>query len=285
MYRNQMKNLNQQITSKEWQYNGFNEQTFTRSIDSWKPAGETNDILEFIGKDELDISAVRYLSKRAFSVDSKNREYCWNFNKEVIAEINKKLAERKESIKQNTVSDIVSNDPKDYIAMVRRWTKHKYNCFPQITYDKLYMYNGCFSLRSLGNTLRYTHSCQLKLECCCFIFDGFGNSASEAEKDACRLAYEYIKNHGDWFSIKDELDDPNEQESIGRLEILARRGYFEIPRYEFNETYDKDGNPVWKATCIIDGLDKSFSATSSSKKEAKKKAAYKMLNYVLSYFD
>ena len=36
---------------------------------------------------------------------------------------------------------------------------------------------------------------------------------------------------------------------------------------------------------MIDDVDKVFNATDSSKKKAKKKAALKMLNYVLEYFD
>ena len=46
-------------------------------------------------------------------------------------------------------------------------------------------------------------------------------------------------------------------------------------------TYDKDGNPIWKSICRIEEESKSFSAKSSSKKDAKKSAAFKMLQYVL----
>ena len=62
---------------------------------------------------------------------------------------------------------------------------------------------------------------------------------------------------------------------------MARRGYFTIPTYGFEQTYDKDGNPIWESTCKIDEKEKSFSAKSSSKKDAKKSAAFKMLQYVL----
>ena len=64
--------------------------------------------------------------------------------------------------------------------------------------------------------------------------------------------------------------------------MLARRGYFSIPTYAFEEEHDKNGNPVWKSTCCITEESKSFTAKSSSKKEAKKVAAYKMLQHVLN---
>ena len=97
----------------------------------------------------------------------------------------------------------------------------------------------------------------------------------------CKLAYDYLEENDMLPSIRDEIEDPNKEESISQLEILARRGYFSIPTYEFEQTYDKDGNPIWKSVCHIAEKSKSFSAKSSSKKDAKKSAAFKMLQYVL----
>ena len=73
--------------------------------------------------------------------------------------------------------------------------------------------------------------------------------------------------------------------AINQLETLARRDYFDLPEYKYTESYDNDGNPIWQVTCMINGFDKVFNATSTSKKAAKKKAAFKMLNYVLENYD
>ena len=73
--------------------------------------------------------------------------------------------------------------------------------------------------------------------------------------------------------------------AINQLETLARRDYFDLPDYKYTESYDNDGNPIWQVTCMINGFDKVFNATSTSKKAAKKKAAFKMLNYVLENYD
>ena len=100
--------------------------------------------------------------------------------------------------------------------------------------------------------------------------------------EACKLAYIYLDDNDYLFSIRDEIDNPNKDDAINQLEILARRGYFSIPIYDFEQTYDKDGNPIWKSTCRIAEESKSFSAKSSSKKDAKKSAAFKMLQNVLS---
>ena len=96
------------------------------------------------------------------------------------------------------------------------------------------------------------------------------------------LAYEHLRRNGLWLSIGDEIEDPNKDASINQLEILARRGYFSIPTYDFKESYDHNGNPIWHCTCRILQEAQSFCETSSSKKDAKKSAAYKMLMHVLN---
>ena len=102
------------------------------------------------------------------------------------------------------------------------------------------------------------------------------------EKNVCKLAYDYLCKQDLWLSIRDEIKDPNKDDAVSQLEILARRGYFSIPIYEFEQTYDKDGKPIWKSVCHIAEKSKSFSAKSSSKKDAKKSAAFQMLLYVLA---
>ena len=82
-------------------------------------------------------------------------------------------------------------------------------------------------------------------------------------------------------TMKDEIDEPSKDFAINQLEILARRGYFSIPIYVFEETHDKDGNPIWSCTCKSKEYEKSFTSKSSSKKEAKKQAAFKMLKFVI----
>lgn len=115
-------------------------------------------------------------------------------------------------------------------------------------------------------------------------FKGYGESKSEARKAVCKKAYIYLENHDLLFSILDEIDCPNKAEAINQLEILARRGYFSIPEYKFQHKYDCNGNPVWKCTCYIDEAERYFKAESSTKKDAKKTAAFAMLEYVLEEY-
>ena len=110
----------------------------------------------------------------------------------------------------------------------------------------------------------------------------YGGSKSEVRRKVCREAYNYLKNHGLLFSIRDEIDNPNPAEAINQLETLSRRGYFSIPTYDFEQKYDNNGNPIWRCACNIEQIDVCCDAESSTKKDAKKLAAFEMLEYVLS---
>lgn len=129
-----------------------------------------------------------------------------------------------------------------------------------------------------------THRCLLKIADDIPVFRGFGKSKSEARKNVCRLAYEWLDKNDRLHTIRNELENPNRDEAIGQLEILARRGYFTLPTYEFEQEHDENGNPIWTAKCYVEKAEYYFDATSSSKKEAKKDAAFEMLKYVLEEF-
>lgn len=113
------------------------------------------------------------------------------------------------------------------------------------------------------------------------IFTGFGSSKNNALKAVCELAYKYMEKNELLYTIQDEIENPNRAESISQLEILARRGYFSIPTYKFSQIYDNNGNSIWKCECRIKEYDKYYRSENSSKKEAKKSVAYKMLKYVM----
>ena len=131
------------------------------------------------------------------------------------------------------------------------------------------------------NYSKLKYHCYLKLLDSLPVFCGFGVSVKDARMAVCKLAYEYLEQKDLLWSIRNEIENPNRDDSINQLEILARRGYFSIPTYAFEETYDHNGNPIWKCECHIVEEDCCFDGTSSSKKEAKKDSAFRMLFYVL----
>lgn len=186
---------------------------------------------------------------------------------------------------------LADSDVDDYVTLIQEWSYIKTNSIPLYHFEKC---NHTYSYKifdgisqnvglddDLANKTKY--HCFLKLDNELPVFRGFGQSQTEARKNVCKTAYEYLCKNDLWLSIRDEIENPNKDDAINQLEILARRDYFSIPTYDFKQTYDKDGNPSWECICNIAEESKTFSAISSSKKDAKKTAAYKMLQHVLKF--
>lgn len=174
------------------------------------------------------------------------------------------------------------------VTLIQEWARKKYNTTADFvcrsTYENPVMLKQANWIQNpkTGST---KYDCLIMVDGFNFKFRGFGASPNEARLDAARFAYNYLNENSLLFTIQDEIENPNKEQAINQLESLARRGYFELPEYKFTETHDKDGNPIWQATCIIEDFEKVFNAESSSKKNAKKKAAFKMLNYVLENYE
>jgi len=192
--------------------------------------------------------------------------------------------------------DFFLNDEDDnYVRMIQDWEEQINGVVPLFWFKEA-SYTSTWYLPFEGisqhfplvyNYSRLKYHCELKLLDNLPVYRGFGASKSEARMNVCKLAYEDLKKKGEIeeITIRDEIENPNKDEAISQLEILARRGYFSIPTYEFKQEHDKNGNPVWTAECHIEEYDTYFSAVSSSKKDAKKTAAFEMLQFVLNEED
>ncbi len=188
-----------------------------------------------------------------------------------------------------------SDEEINYVNEVQQWCLWKHDIFPRYNYSpESYLVNwwpSPFDERigmpewatSVINPIKLDHVCNLTLgeNRLSLTFHGYGRSNAEARYFACKAAYKYLENHNLFPTIKDEIDDPNWSESISQLEILARRGYFKLPKYYFKEMHDSKGCPIWECTCIIPDYDLKTKGTSSKKKEAKKDAAFEALKCVL----
>lgn len=187
--------------------------------------------------------------------------------------------------------DFLQDDTEtNYVRLIQEWELQKNGVIPwywfkEASYTSTWYipFDGISQhVSSNYNYSKLKFHCELQLLDSLPVFRGFGSSKSEARMNVCKLAYEYLQKHDLLFSIRDEIDNPNKADAINQLETLARRGYFSIPTYDFEQKYDKNGNPIWKCTCYIEEYDAYCNAQSSSKKDAKKSAAFEMLQYVLS---
>lgn len=188
--------------------------------------------------------------------------------------------------------DFIENDSdENYVRMIQDWEMEVNHVIPwfwfkEQSYESTWYvpFEGISQNIPLGyNHYRIKFNCELKLLDSLPIFRGFGASKSEARMNVCKLAYEYLEKNGyiQYMTMRKEIGEPAKEKAINQLEILARRGYFSIPAYDFEEVYDNNGNPIWKCKCVIKEYSRSYVSKSSSKKESKKLSALKMLNYVI----
>ena len=182
--------------------------------------------------------------------------------------------------------EILETEEINYVSEVQAWSLKHSGEIPFHRFERCSMQTPWYFLEDpgwiYGKTEQDTHfMCKLKLFDVEKRFVGYGRTKALARRDASRLAYEYLQCNNLLLSIRDEIENPTYEEAISQLEILARRGYFPIPTYEFSETHDKDGNPIWSCECHIEEVKHVTIGQSSVKKEAKKQAAFEMLKYVL----
>ncbi len=171
----------------------------------------------------------------------------------------------------------------DYLELVRDWTLKRYGVGPEFgNPNQLGTLLDNIVSMPYNSGLDRSFTSDLKLGDFKPTFRGYGKTKGEARRAVCRFAYEYLEEKGLLFTIRDEIKDPNEGEAITQLETLSRRGYFSIPTYDFKQSYNKKGNPMWTCTCRVKEIEKRQTVRGlSSKKTAKKQAAYAMLRYVL----
>lgn len=178
---------------------------------------------------------------------------------------------------------LINDTDTNYVRLIQEWEINENGCIPWYKYKEA-SYSSTWYLKE-DNTiyqsfpLDYNYSklkyhCYLKLLDSLPVFCGFGVSIREARMAACKLAYEYLERNDMLPSIRDEIENPNRDDAINQLEILARRGYFSIPTYEFKETYDDNGNPIWNCECHIAEEDYYVDGTSISKKRGKERFCF-----------
>lgn len=189
----------------------------------------------------------------------------------------------------------LSDEDDNYVRLIQDWEEQVNHVIPLFWFKEA-SYTSTWWIQFDGisqwipptyDYLRIKYHCELKLLDNLPIYRGFGASKSEARMNVCKLAYEDLTKKGviHEITIRDEIENPNKNDAISQLETLARRGYFSIPTYEFVEEHDDNGNPRWTVSCFVKEYDACFEAVSSSKKQAKKQAAYEMLLFVMNEED
>lgn len=157
----------------------------------------------------------------------------------------------------------------EYVAEIQKWSQRRYDELPNYKFDETY--DG--------------YRCTLYLDGVNYNFYGEGKSKSGARFLAAKEAYDYLDEKDMLFSFEDEVGEPDKDRAINQLQELYQKGYIPEPIYDVYENKDAESNEdIWVCDAYLDGMDQSDASYSmaSSKKQAKKEAAYDLLIKVIN---
>lgn len=181
---------------------------------------------------------------------------------------------------------LIFDDEINYIQEVQDWSLRRTGELPEREFKENY------GFYTMSPGLLNPHAPMMNEKFTCYVevdgvkkAVGHGTSKVKAHEEAAKAIFDYLDENNMLYTIQDEIDEPSLNMAINQLETLARRGYFSLPEYTAEEHHDENGNPIWHVECHIDEVEYYFDADSSSKKQAKKQAAYDMLMYVLDEED
>ena len=157
------------------------------------------------------------------------------------------------------------SDEEDYVALIQKWNQKENGEVPVYEFESLD--DGGYKVYLKLDTERGS-----------ITYCAIGYNKSVARRNVAEMAYIDLDQNDELFTIMDELpEDLGLENSINVLQELAQKGYISMPEYHFDDEhryYDNEGNPKWICDCIVESENFIQTAYASSKKIAKKYAAY-----------
>lgn len=166
------------------------------------------------------------------------------------------------------------NQQEDYVGIIQHWSQVNNNKLP----DYIFRDNN---YKNIFKNNDNEYICELRLDGIEYYFTGKAKTKTLARYIAAMEAYKFLDNEGILFTLKDEIGEPEVDKAINQLQELSQKGYCSMPEYLFEELIDKNGNSVWKCYCSVNEYGGHAWSEASSKKHAKKLAAYNMLIHII----
>lgn len=168
------------------------------------------------------------------------------------------------------IDEFIENDfqesDENSIGELQTWFQKKGYSVPDYQFQENYNYSG-----NQWNCHLYLNNNR---------FEGNADTKIEAKKMCAQNVIDFLVENSQYYSMKDEIEAPLLEKAINQLQELSQKGYFSTPVYEFEEE-QSEGEIIWTVRVDINEYDFYCEGTGSSKKEAKKQAAYRMLDEIL----
>lgn len=230
------------------------EQIFRRSSFAAETGEKSNEIFEFIGDQVLSFFVVKLVSERCGSLGLTDG-YSFRIRENRFTQIKQEL------VNNEALARIIDEwDIAQYLLLGRSDVKNEVIKETKVKADLLEAVIGAVAVESNWDPEILESAVSKVLE----IDEAIKAMIESDTKASC-------------FGINNDID-----KAITALKELAENGQCKMPEYEFTGPdllgYDADGNPKWFCSCrIIDEVGRVKMVEATSKKEAKKAAAYLVL--------
>ncbi len=238
-------------------------QAFTRSSYSAEYGGENNEVLEFIGDRVLDYYVTKIMAQKYGYVKSELNFYNTDYADQFTIK-----AHRNEKDFTVLKQEMVSNK-----TLAKRIDKLGF---------KTMIYLGKSDIEN-----KVWNQEKVKADLFEAILGAVAVDCDWADEELQNVVESMLQIDGYLEDVDDGIERPEDcslEKAINTLKELAEHRQCSIPEYYQSEEpeYDENGNPRWECTCTVRSWNESCTATSSSKKEAKRYSAYLVL---CDYFD
>lgn len=155
----------------------------------------------------------------------------------------------------------------DYVAEIQEWYQKRYDSLPPYEF----------------HDLRDGYGCSLEIDGDDFYEES--RNKGNARKKVARLAYEYLDSCGLLIDLEDEVGEPNIDRAVNQLQELYQKGYIEEPIYNIYESDEAESqDEAWCCEVYLADMEPEYCSYSfaSSKKQAKKEAAYNLYLRILN---
>ena len=154
---------------------------------------------------------------------------------------------------------------KNYYKHVYSWNKNKYKEAPKCTIN-------------IDNN---KYMCNIVLNEINEEFKASSQSKYLAIIEASKCAYKYLEDNSLLLKMEDIVGYPDIDKCVNQLQELFVKGFINEPQYKIAMKGSNNGIDIWKCRILIDGYKESFSSEDTSKKTAKRNAAFQMLKYIM----
>lgn len=159
---------------------------------------------------------------------------------------------------------------KNYIGLVQTWSQRRDGQLPIMKYHQ-------YSTKVSNKDLIF--ECEITLPAISKTLKGYGKTKKDAKEIANKMAYKYLEDNNLIKNTQNIIEKVEQLDSVSKLEVLASKGYVSLPKYDYEQSYDSNGNPRFFCVCTIKEFGWFYSKEYSTKKDAKKDAAEKAMNH------